>query len=93
MFVKPGLLTSELWLVVAAVAQAETQALSSNQTINLASLGLAALYAVCRTLLKTQKPSGSSSLQARIEAVAVKAAAGAAGAVVASAPQIPPPQA
>lgn len=50
---KPGLLTSELWLLIATVANADTGALTDKQTLNLATLGLAALYLVARTLLKT----------------------------------------
>lgn len=49
---KPGILSSELWALVAAVALAESQALTSNPQLNYAGMAVAAVYAVCRTILK-----------------------------------------
>jgi len=49
---KPGVFTSELWVVLAAGVNAATGALSSNEHVNLGTLAAAVAYAVCRTVLK-----------------------------------------
>lgn len=53
---KPGVHTTELWAIVAAVGLAETHALTASPTINYAAMATAALYAICRTVLKIKAP-------------------------------------
>jgi hypothetical protein len=55
--VKPGLFTSELWLIVAAALEAATRVLSSSSHVNYAVLGSAVAYAACRTILKLTAPA------------------------------------
>lgn len=58
---KPGVLTSELWILLAAIGTGESQALTANPNLNYTGMGLAALYAVCRTVLKLKGGGGGAA--------------------------------
>lgn len=59
---KPGVLTSELWVVVLSVVSAETNLLTSSSNVNYAGVAAAAVYAICRTALKIfGKPQAPSA--------------------------------
>lgn len=63
---KPGLLTTELWVIVAAVANATTGTVSTDNSVNIAAIAAAGVYAICRTYLKAKTPTvpGTSGLTA-----------------------------
>ncbi len=57
MVVKPGIRTTELWALLAAVGLAESQALTTNPHLNYGGMAAAAVYAICRTILKLAAPA------------------------------------
>lgn len=72
---KPGVLTSELWVIVLSVVSAETNVLTSSSNVNYAGVAAAAVYAICRTALKIlgkpQAPSAAtvSTVQRVLDAI------------------------
>lgn len=85
---KPGLLTSELWLIVATGLNAGTEWLTTNQKVNLSTLLAAMVYAVCRSAVKMKVPAASTRVDQAVSKVLAAAAAG----VSTAQDPTPPPQ-
>jgi hypothetical protein len=56
-----GIFTSEFWACLAAVALAETQALTSSGKVNLGMMATAALYAIARAIVKQGAGGGAGT--------------------------------